>query len=155
MDLSLSGLIAAMIVFTIIFAMLGLIFDITLRVLNQQKLYSEFSAEAQRIVHVVDLLLSQSVWTDRVSANGSSLTLDFFVPVGTSVVKQLKMLRIENSEIVFDGKRIASISNLVRSVRFSLEDIRGKKYILMSIEPESIRFRPYLIPIMTALSEGN
>lgn len=155
MDLTLSGLIATIIVFAIILAMLGLIFDITLRVLNEQKLYSEFYSEAQRITDIVDLLLSQSVWTDRLAANGSSLTLDFFIPSGSSVVKQLKVLQIQNSAVTFDGKKISDISDVVKEVTFNLENINGKKYVMMKIEPANSKYKPYLVPVMTALSEGN
>lgn len=155
MDLTLSGLIATMVVFVIILAMLGLIFDITLRVLNEQKLYSEFYYEAQRITDIVDLLLSQSVWTDRLTANGNSLTLDFFVPSGSSVVKQLKVLKIENLIITFDGKRVANVSNVIKNVTFTMENIQGKKYVMMKIEPANSRYKPYFVPVMTALSEGN
>lgn len=155
MDLTLSGLIATMIVFVIILAMLGLIFNITLRVLNEQKLYSEFYLEAQRITDIVDLLLAQSVWTDRLTANGNSLTLDFFVPSGSSVVKQLKVLRIENSVVTFDGKKIADISGVVKAVTFTLKEIQGKKYVMMEIEPVNSKYNTYLVPVMTALSDGN
>uniref|UniRef100_A0A7C5U3E7 Uncharacterized protein n=1 Tax=Fervidobacterium nodosum TaxID=2424 RepID=A0A7C5U3E7_9BACT len=155
MDLTFSGLLTTIIIFTIIFAMLGLIFDITLRVLNEQKLYSEFYSEAQRITDIVDLLLSQSVWTDRLTASGNSLTLDFFVPSGSSVVKQLKVLRIENSVVTFDGKKIADISDVVKAVTFTLEEIQGKKYVMMKIEPVNSKYNTYLVPVMTSLSEGN
>lgn len=155
MDLTLSGLIATMIVFTIILGMLGLIFDITLRVLERQKLYSEFYLQAQRITDIVDLLLSQSVWTDNLSANGNSLTLDFFVPSGSSVVKQIKILRIENSTITFDNKKVADVPNLIERVTFTIESIQGKKYIMMRIEPKNSKYRPYFVPVMSALSEGN
>lgn len=170
MDLTLSGLIATMVVFVIIFAMLGLIFDITLRVLNQQKLYSEFYSEAQRITNIIDLLLSQSVWTDKISVNGNSLTLDFFVPSGSFVVKQSKVLKIENSAIIFDGKKITDISNVVKEIKFTLLETEniignntGRKYIkieiLSSFEiPKTDKEKQplsYSVPVMTALSEGN
>lgn len=155
MELTLTGLIATMAVFLIILAMLGLIFDITLRVLNQQKLYSEFYSEAQRITDMIDLLLCQSVWTDKLIANGNSITLDFFVPSGSSVIKQSKVLKIENLSIIFDGKKITDISDLVKDVYFTLENIEGKKYIMIKIEPMNSNYKTYTVPVMTALSEAN
>lgn len=155
MDMSLTGLIAAMAVIVIVFAMMGLIFDITLRVLNTQRVYSKFAAEVQRLVSIVDSFLVQSVWSNTISVNNNVIILDFFVPQGSSVVKQSKELKVENGSLLFDNKKVASFSSLIGSVTFKLKDIQGKKFILMEIKPTDSRFKVYNVPLLTALNESN
>ncbi|MFN6991155.1 MAG: hypothetical protein ACK4MM_00390 [Fervidobacterium sp.] len=155
MDVSLTGLIAAMVVIVIVFAMISLIFDITLRVLNTQRVYSELASEVQRLVSVVDSLLIQSVWSNTISVKDNKIILDFFVPQGSSVVKQSKELKVENGMVLFDNKNAASYSSLIALVTFELENIQGKKFILMEIKPANPRFRIYTVPLLTGLTEGN
>lgn len=155
MDMSLSGLIAAMAVIVIVFAMISLIFDITLRVLNTQRVYSEFASEVQRLVSIVDFLLVQSVWSNTIDVRNNKIILDFFVPQGSSVVKQSKELKVENGMVLFDNKNVASYSPLISLVTFKLENIQGKKFILMEIKPANPKFRMYTVPLLTGLTESN
>lgn len=155
MNMNIPGLVATMIVMSIVFAMIGLIFNITLKTLNEQRIYSEFSLEVQRLVSTIDSLLVQSVWSNTISASNNRIVFDFFVPHGSSVIKQSKTLVIESGTILFDGKKVGSVSSLISSVTFALENIQGKKFILMSVKPSNPKFKTYNVPLLTGLSESN
>ncbi|MGC8821079.1 MAG: hypothetical protein ACP5KD_04680 [Fervidobacterium sp.] len=155
MDLTIPGLIASMVVFVIIFGMLALIFDVTLRVLDQQRLYTEFYSEAQRLTNIIDMFLTNSVWTNEIAVSKNSITLDYFTPSQSTVIKQSKVLKVENGALIYDGKKITDISLVVKSVRFSLSQIGGKKYIILTIEPKFEKFKVYTVPLLTALSEAS
>ncbi|KAF2962258.1 hypothetical protein [Fervidobacterium sp. 2310opik-2] len=146
MDLTLTGLIASLIVFVIIFGMLGLIFNATLNVLNQQKEYAEFYADVQNLTNTIDMFLSQSVWkTEELEATNNYLILPFFVPQQSSLsaVIEKKKLKIENGKLIFsdyndsNGKIIMNIPNTIGSARFAKGTINLKKFIIMMVQPKN------------------
>ncbi|ABS60919.1 hypothetical protein [Fervidobacterium nodosum] len=153
MDLTLTGLIASLIVFVIIFGMLGLIFNATLNVLNQQKEYAEFYADVQNLTNTIDMFLSQSVWkTEELEATNNYLILPFFVPQQSSLsaVIEKKKLKIENGKLIFsdyndsNGKIIMNIPNTIGSARFAKGIINSKKFIIMMVQPKNAKLQEAL-----------
>uniref|UniRef100_A0A7C5VN95 Uncharacterized protein n=1 Tax=Fervidobacterium thailandense TaxID=1008305 RepID=A0A7C5VN95_9BACT len=67
MDISITGLISAIIVIIFLTALLGLLFNLALSSLEQSKLQMNFYLEAQRVANVLNLRLSNAIWTDPVN----------------------------------------------------------------------------------------
>ncbi|AMW32983.1 hypothetical protein NA23_06790 [Fervidobacterium islandicum] len=181
MDITLSGLIASMVVLAFIIGMLGLIVNITLSVLNEQKEYASFYSEVQTITSLIDNLLTQSVWNDdwlntdkspnpnEIDPNGRYISLAFFAPSGSGVVAREMELKFdkrpEDNKIVikFDGKTIYTCSERIESITIALQTrqdngvITDPKYLELKFTPRSqkLKRREFVVPLLTALSSAS
>lgn len=180
MDITLSGLIASMVVLAFIIGMLGLIVNITLSVLNEQKEYASFYSEMQTVTSLIDNLLTQSVWNDdwlnadkrpnptEIDPNGRYISLAFFDPSGSGVTTTKKQLRFvsrpDGVEIVFDGKTIYKSSQGIEDITISLQtkragtnEITDPKYLELKFTPRSqkLKRREFVVPLLTALSSAS
>jgi len=176
MELTLSGLIASMVIMVFVIAMLGLIFNLTLNVLNQQQEYAAFYAEVQNITDILDSILTQSVWNDElvdaqgkprtteIDPDGKFVYLKFFSPVGMNVVTQTKKLEfvsVGDSVIIrFDGKDLVRTSK-IKYVSISLQTKKEPSGLIIDPKFLEITFIhnngkiKYSVPLLTALSSSS
>lgn len=176
MELTLSGLIASMVVMVFVIAMLGLLFNLTLNVLNQQQEYAAFYAEVQSITDILDNILTQSVWNDElideqgktrateIDPNGKFVYLKFFSPVGMNVVtikKKLEFVSVGDSVIIrFDSKDLVKTSK-IKDISVSLEtkdetsgEIKDPKFLIITFTHNNGKIN-YSVPLLTALSSSS
>ncbi|HPT59868.1 MAG TPA: hypothetical protein PLD16_08560, partial [Fervidobacterium sp.] len=111
MDLTIGGMIASLVVVTILFGMMGLIFNETFTVLQSNQKYLNFFTEAQTISNTLNQLLSQSVWTtkDKIYDNTTNgFKIGYFDPTGGMPSVQYLKLEYDSSsrEIRFGGKKV-------------------------------------------------
>ncbi|MGC9772068.1 hypothetical protein [Fervidobacterium islandicum] len=182
MDLTLSGLIASMVVLVFIIAMLGLMINLTLNVLNENQEYTSFYAEVQSVTSVLDIILTQSIWnedwigTDNksgIDSNGKFVYLKFFQPQGTSIVTASKKLefnkvekegKFEGFDIVFDGKTLLRTSERIVDIKIDIQtktptgEITNPKFLQITFthknhkDSSTSRKWKYTVPLLTALS---
>ncbi|WP_448374570.1 hypothetical protein [Fervidobacterium sp.] len=177
MELTLSGLIASMIVMIFVIAMLGLIFNLVIKVLDERQEYASFYTEIQSITSLLDSILTQSVWNDEwitangqinpleIDANGRYINLKFFAPSGRSVVtvkKRLEFLPATNGVIIrFDNKDLVRTSNKISDIKIILQtkdqhtnQIREPKFLQTIFYHRGGKLK-YTIPLLTALSSAS
>ena len=161
MDLTIGGMIASLVVVTILFGMMGLIFNETFTVLQSNQKYLNFFTEAQTISNTLNQLLSQSVWTtkDKIYDNTTNgFKIGYFDPTGGMPSVQYLKLEYDSSsrEIRFGGKKVLGLSNMISNIKFEVND----KYILMTIETDKIKDSQgknatYTVPLLTILTESS
>lgn len=175
MELTLSGLIASMVIMVFVIAMLGLIFNLTLNVLNQQQEYAAFYAEVQSVTDILDNILTQSVWNDElvdagrprtteIDPDGKFVYLKFFSPVGMNVVtvkKKLEFVSVGDSVIIrFDGKDLVRTSK-IKYVSISLQTKKEPSGLIIDPKFLEVTFIhnngkiKYSVPLLTALSSSS
>jgi len=176
MELTLSGLIASMVIMVFVIAMLGLIFNLSLNVLNQQQEYAAFYAEVQSITDILDNILTQSVWNDEwvdaqgrpqaaeIDPDGRFVYLKFFSPLGMNVVavkKKLEFVSVGDSVIIrFDGKDLVRTSK-IKYISISLQTkeessgaIKDPKFLEITFIHNNGKIK-YSVPLLTALSSSS
>lgn len=162
MDLTIGGMIASLVVVTILFGMMGLIFNETFTVLQNNQKYLNFFTEAQTISNTLNQLLSQGVWT-----NGDDITIPnttngfkipYFVPNGSMPTIGNLTLEYDSAsrEIRFGGKKVLGLSNMISNIKFEVNDTN----ILMTIETDKIKDSQgknvkYTVPLLTILTESS
>ncbi len=160
-DLTIGGMIAGLVVVTILFGMMGLIFNETFTVLQSNQKYLNFFTEAQMISNTLNQLLSQSVWTtkDKIYDNTTNgFKIGYFDPTGGMPKVQYLTLEYDSSsrEIRFNGKKVLGLSNMISNIKFEVNDT----YILMTIETDKIKDSQgknakYTVPLLTILTESS
>lgn len=159
MDLTIGGMIASLVVVTILFGMMGLIFNETFTVLQSNQKYLNFFTEVQTISNTLNQLLSQGVWTtkDDIYDNATNrFKIGYFDPTGGGMPTVIPLtLEYDSSsrEIRFGGKKVLGLSNMISNIKFEVND----KYILMTIETDKIKDSQgknvkYTVPLLTILS---
>jgi len=157
-DLTIGGMIASLVVVTILFGMMGLIFNETFTVLQSNQKYLSFFTEAQMISNTLNQLLSQGVWITEELKKGDTpngFELPYFDPTGgMPTVISLKLEYDSSSrEIRFGGKKVLGLSDMISNIKFEVNDT----YILMTIETDKIKDSQgknatYTVPLLTILS---
>ena len=159
MDLTIGGMIASLLVVTILFGMMGLIFNETFTVLQSNQKYLNFFTEAQMISNTLNQLLSQGVWTTKanmlIAGATNGFKLPYFDPTGGMPSVQYLTLEYDSSsrEIRFGGKKVLGLSNMISNIKFEVSDTN----ILMTIETDKIKDSQgknvkYTVPLLTILS---
>ena len=163
MDLTIGGMIASLIVVTILFGMMGLIFNQTFTTLEINQRYLDFFSEVQMISNTLNQLLSQSVWTkkdDMVIPNTTNgFMIGYFDPTGGGMPTVIPLtLEYDSSsrEIRFGGKKVLGLSNMISNIKFEVNDTN----ILMTIETDKIKDSQgknvkYTVPLLTILTESS
>ena len=177
MELTLSGLIASMIIMVFVIAMLGLIINLTINVLNEKQEYSSFYTEVQSIVSILDSILTQSVWNDEwisingginpseIDANGKFVYLKFFYPSGSSVITTKKKLEFVNATdgiiVKFDGKDLLKTSEKISNITITLQTldkstnkITDPKFLQITFSHRGGKIT-YTLPLLTTLSTAS
>ncbi|WP_434223434.1 hypothetical protein [Fervidobacterium gondwanense] len=160
MDITLSGLISSLVVVVIVMAMLGLIFDITLRVLNERQEYTSFYSEIQYISDIIDNLFANSVSKiEEQDVTTNSIQIPFYKPTQqyNDVVTQKKLLQFNtaNKTLVFDGKIIAKVDK-IGSIEFSATSTENStiKFVIIKFRHKNNKWE-YSLPMLSALSEAS
>ncbi len=163
MDLTIGGMIASLVVVTILFGMMGLIFNETFTVLQSNQKYLNFFTEAQMISITLNQLLSQSVWTkkdDMVIPNTTNgFMIGYFDPTGGGMPTVIPLtLEYDSSsrEIRFGGKKVLGLSNMISNIKFEVSDTN----ILMTVETDKIKDKQgknttYTVPLITILAQSS
>jgi len=160
-DLTIGGMIASLVVVTILFGMMGLIFNETFTVLQSNQKYLNFFTEAQTISNTLNQLLSQGVWKTQEAMKGetpNNFKLPYTAPKdGMPTVKYSTVEYDPTSrEIKLEGKKVLGLSNMISNIKFEVND----KYILMTIETDKIKDSQgknvkYTVPLLTILTESS
>ncbi len=141
MDLTIGGMIASLLVVTILFGMMGLIFNETFTVLQSNQKYLNFFTEAQMISNTLNQLLSQGVWTTKanmlIAGATNKFQIGYFVPNGSMPTIGNVILEYDSAshEIRFNGKKVLGLSNMISNIKFEVNDTN----ILMTIETNKIK----------------
>ncbi|HCI28999.1 MAG TPA: hypothetical protein DE117_02285 [Fervidobacterium sp.] len=162
MDLTIGGMIASLVVVTILFGMMGLIFNETFTALESNKKYLDFFTEAQMVSSTLNQLLSQSVWTTKdkilIPNTTSGFKIGYFDPSGGMPTVQDLTLEYDSAsrEIRFGGKKVLGLSNMISNIKFEVNDTN----ILMTIETDKIKDSQgknvkYTVPLLTILTESS
>ncbi|MGQ9856997.1 MAG: hypothetical protein ACUVQF_09700 [Fervidobacterium sp.] len=160
MDITLSGLIASLAVVTIVMAMLGLIFDITLRVLNERQEYTSFHSEIQHISDIINNIFTNSVSSIKEKdVSVYSIQIPSYKPTQQydDVVPEKKDLQFDttNKTLVFDGKIIAKVDK-IDSIEFYATSTKNStiKFVIIKFRHKNNKWE-YSLPMLSALSEAS
>ncbi|ODN30806.1 hypothetical protein [Fervidobacterium thailandense] len=162
MDFSLTGILSALVVLIILMALLGVLFNLVLSNLEQSRLQMNFYSEAQRIVNLLNLRLTNAVWTDPNSMGLAtrdetySFRLAFYNP--ETLTLQYKTLSYDRNSrtLRLDNQTLLSLSSDIESLSFRPfyrdERLQTPECVLMIVRPRLPRLREYTFPILTYLS---
>jgi len=162
MDLTIGGMIASLIVVTILFGMMGLIFNQTFTTLEINQRYLDFFSEVQMISNNLNQLLSQSVWTtkDDMAIPGvtNKFKIGYFVPNGSMPTVSSLVLEYDQTSRVlkFNGKKVLELSQMISNIKFEVSDTN----ILMTVETDKIKDKQgknttYTVPLLTILTQSS
>jgi len=162
MDLTLGGMIASLIVVTILFGMMGLIFNQTFTTLEVNQKYLEFFSEVQMISNTLNQVLSHSVWTTKddmeIAGATNKFKIGYFVPNGSMPTVSNLVLEYDQTsrELKFNGKKVLELSQMISNIKFAVNDTN----ILMTIETDKIKDKEgknttYTVPLLTILSQSS
>lgn len=162
MDISLTGLISAMITVIFLTALLGLLFNLVLSSLEQSKLQMNFYLEAQRVASALNLRLSNAVWTDPTSMGLTSsketysFRLAFYNPQTLTLQYRTLMFDRNSKTIKLDNTVLVTLSSEVEEVKFKPfyrdGNSQAPECVLLIAKPKSHKIREYTFPILTYLS---
>ncbi|SHN68599.1 hypothetical protein SAMN02745226_01850 [Fervidobacterium gondwanense DSM 13020] len=146
-----------MVVVVVVMAMLGLIFDITLRVLNERQEYTSFYSEIQHISDIINNIFTNSVSSIKAEdVSLHSIQVPSYRPTQqyNDVVTQRKVLQFKpnNKTLVFDGKTIAK-ADKIDSIEFEYVSSRVS-FIMITFKHKNGKWR-YSLPMLSALSEAS
>ncbi len=162
MDLTFGGMIASLIVVTILFGMMGLIFNQTFTTLEVNQKYLEFFSEVQMISNTLNQVLSQSVWTTKddmeIAGATNKFKIGYFVPNGSMPTVSNLVLEYDQTsrELKFNGKKVLELSQMISNIKFAVNDTN----ILMTIETDKIKDKEgknttYTVPLLTILTQSS